>query len=143
MSPPSESAEGGFEIVEHTADVGIRAWAASAPALFESMARGLFDILGAWAPGDGDTVEIELEGRDLGALLVRWLNELIFVQESRDAIFTGVEVEDVAAGRLRARLRVAPRLQELEGTAVKAATYHQLQVKEDAERWSALVYVDV
>ena len=35
----------GFEIVEHTADVGIRGWGRDLPELFAAMARGLFSIV--------------------------------------------------------------------------------------------------
>jgi SHS2 domain-containing protein len=43
----------GYEILEHTADVGLRAHAPTVTTLFEQTTRGLCDIAGIWqdAPG--------------------------------------------------------------------------------------------
>ena len=41
-----------FEILEHTADIGLRAHGESMEALFENAAAGMLEILGA-AAGDG------------------------------------------------------------------------------------------
>ena len=41
---------GGFELLEHTADVGIRAWAATLEEAFEHATEGLAEVQGA-GPG--------------------------------------------------------------------------------------------
>lgn len=133
----------GFEVIEHTADVGIIARGESPEEMFEQASLGLFDIMGAWDPGEGETIEISLQARDLGALLVDWLNELLYIRDTRDAIFAGLSVDDIRNCRLRGWIRVAPRQGELEGTAVKAVTHHQLKVEELDEVWSARLFVDV
>ncbi|MGH2754231.1 MAG: archease [Actinomycetota bacterium] len=132
----------GFEIIEHTADVGIRAHGATLEELFEQAARGLFDILDAWHPGAGEDVRVELEPSDRAGALVDWLNELLFIQETRDIVFTDLRVGKVEGG-LDASVRVRPRAGTLEGTAVKAATWHQLEVEPDEAGWRARVYLDV
>ncbi|MFN2545118.1 MAG: archease, partial [Actinomycetota bacterium] len=43
----------GYEILEHTADVGIRAFAPTLASVFEQAAWGLAEILGAVDPGRG------------------------------------------------------------------------------------------
>ena len=134
---------GGFEIVEHTADVGIRAWGRTAEELFEQAARGLLDITGALQPGGGDKRDVELEARDLGGLLVDWLGEIVYLQDAADAVITDLEVTSIANNRLTGSVAASARTTELEGTAVKAVTYHQLEVKETPEGWTATVYVDV
>jgi SHS2 domain-containing protein len=134
---------GGFEIVEHTADVGIRAWGDSAEELFEQAARGLLDISGAWRPGGGKEQPIELESGDLGGLLVDWLNEILYLQETRNAVISDLQVASVAGNGLTASIALAERPEEIEGTAVKAVTYHQLKVVDTGDGWEARVYVDV
>jgi SHS2 domain-containing protein len=134
---------GRFEILEHTADVGVRAWGADLPETFEMATRGLADISGTWAPGAGDPVDIEVRADDVEAALVDWLNEALWLQDSRDAVITRIEVDAVTEGGAAGRLWLAPRDRELDGTAVKAVTYHQLDVSPDPAGWVAQVYVDV
>lgn len=137
-----------FEILEHTADVGIKAEAVDLPGVFEQATLGLLDIIGTWAPGAGgdpETVEIAVEAGDAGALLVEWLGEVLYVHDSRDAIVTSLEMSEVTAGRAAGRIGIAPRDEETYegGTQVKAITYHRLSVEEAPDGWAATVYVDV
>ena len=134
---------GGFEIIEHTADVGIEATAATLEEVFEQTAHGLFDILGAWDPGPGETTNLLLEPADEAGLLVDWLNELLFLQDTQDIVFTALEVGKVDENGLRATIGTKPRVRTLDGTAVKAATFHRLKVAEEGAGWTARVYLDV
>lgn len=135
---------GGFEHIEHTADVGIRAWDGSLEGCFEQAARGLLAIMDAWKPGPGERVHVVLEARDPVALMVDWLSEVLYLQDTRDAVVGAVDVERVDDTRLKASVTLAPRGDEsLEGTAVKAITYHKLAIHEHPDGWTAQVYVDV
>ncbi len=135
----------GFEIVEHTADVGIKAWAIDVPGVFEQATLGLLEIVGAWRPGEGEPSQLHVEADDLGALLVDWLGEVLWLQDSRDAVVTSVEVASAEAGQAIGELGLAPREgdEPLEGTQVKAITYHRLRVEETSSGWEAEIYVDV
>jgi SHS2 domain-containing protein len=134
---------GGYEIIEHTADVGIEAADSTLEGVFEQIAHGLFEILGAWEPGPGDEVELELEPADHGGLLVDWLNELLFIQDTRDIVFTSLKVGKIDDRGLHATIEIKPRTTALDGTAVKAATFHRLSVEERDQGWNARVYLDV
>ena len=135
----------GFEIVEHTADVGIRAWGATPEEAFEQTTHGLLEITGAWRPGDGGTIdEIAVEARDLGALLVDWLDDVLYMQDATDSVITSISVDEVNGSRARGRVGHAPREEELEGTAVKAITYHRLVVEREPDgSWRTQVYLDI
>lgn len=133
-----------FEIVEHTADVGVRASAPTIESLFEETTRGLLEITGSLVPGVGEWVEFEVESRDLAGALVDWLGEALYLQDSRDAVVTDIRVESVDGGRARGALSLAPRNDaDLEGTAVKAITYHQLVVEPFESGWRCRFFVDV
>jgi len=134
---------GGYEIIEHTADVGIEATAPTLEGVFERTARGLFDIMGAWDPGPGEPTSIVLEPADDAGLLVDWLNELLFVQDTQDIVFTALDVGKVDGDGLRATIGTRSRSSTLDGTAVKAATFHRLKVAEEGGVWTARVYLDV
>ena len=150
---------GGFELLEHTADVGIRAWAGSLEAAFERATEGLAEVLGAlrpkggsggppgWStgePGPGDLVPVEVTADDLGGLLVDWLNEVLWLREVRQAALAGVEVERVGDGVARGSVALATGGPDPDGTFVKAVTYHRLRVEPDPSGgWLVEVYLDV
>ncbi|MDQ4025358.1 MAG: archease [Actinomycetota bacterium] len=136
-----------FEILEHTADVGIKAEAVDLPGVFEQATLGLLDIIGTWSPGSEsrETVPVAVEAGDVEALLVDWLGEVLYVHDSRDAVVTSLEVSEVTPERAAGKIGIAPRDEDAYegGTQVKAITYHRLAVEETPEGWTATVYVDV
>jgi len=134
----------GYEILEHTADVGVRAHAPTATSLFEQTTRGLCDIAGIWQHGSGRAVEIDVEARDREGVLVDWLNEVLYVHDSGNVAVCSVEVDEASEKRARGRITVRPLGEESEtAIQVKAVTYHQLEVRETASGWSATVFFDI
>jgi len=134
----------GYEIVEHTADVGLRAWGATLEETFEQATHALLEISGAVGTGRGESEAIEVEADDLAALLADWLGEVLYLQDARDAVIDSVRVEVVDAGRARGAVSLSPKGERsLMGTAVKAITYHQLEVELRGDLWTAQVFVDV
>jgi SHS2 domain-containing protein len=131
----------GHELLEHTADVGLRVWAATLDELFAESAAGLIDVMGT-AVGPADRREsVDLEARDLGALFVDWLSEVLFLFEARDIVPRAIDVHvERDPWRLRATIEgpSAERFTQ-SGPAVKAVTYHGLHVDENEAR----VYLDV
>lgn len=159
-SPPGtgRARPGGFELLEHTADVGIRAWGASLEEAFEHATKGLAEVLGALGPGGsggppggspgasgpGQATPVEVTAPDPGGLLVDWLNEVLWLLEVGDAALAAVRVERVADGMARGSVEVAPGGPDPDGTFVKAVTYHRLRVEPDpGGGWLLEVYLDV
>jgi SHS2 domain-containing protein len=139
MSAP----DAGFEILEHTADVGVRSWGPTPEEAFRQSALGLLDIVGAWHPGAGQRETIEVEGRDRAAVLVDWLGEVLYLQDSRDVVVSDLGVDVVTEKSAAGWVELAERPLTIEGTAVKAITYHQLDVTRSGDRWEATVYLDI
>jgi len=135
-----------FEIFPHTADVGLRVRAASAPELFVEAARGfgtlLVENLEEVAPRRA--VRFVLGAADLDDLLRDWLQELLFTFETRRLLFSCFEVELGAHG-----LSATARGEELDfarhrvNHEVKAVTYHGLFVSETPAGWVAEVIFDI
>ena len=136
---------GGFEHIEHTADIGVKAWDETLEGCFEQATLGVLDIMAAWRPGDSDeTVPIEVRARDLGGVLVDWLSEVLYIHESRDAVVTAIDIDSVDETEARGTISISDRDDEvLEGTAVKAVTYHQLDISPSDTGWAATLIVDV
>jgi SHS2 domain-containing protein len=146
----SDGAVGGHDFLEHTADIGIRAWGSSREEAFREAGWGLAEILGIAGPERGAsgprgrTVEVDLSDGDDGGLLVDFLNELLAVHETEGVAFAAIDVHGVGPGGLRATLEVIPADQQRETTGVKAATYHQLLVQERSDgEVEVRVYLDV
>jgi SHS2 domain-containing protein len=142
----------GFELLAHTADVGIRAWAGTLEAAFERANEGLAEVMGALAPGwspgasgePGETVPVEVTASDPGGLLVDWLNEVLWLLEVSQAALAGVRVERVGDGTASGSVDVAPGGPDPDGTFVKAVTYHRLRVEPGpGGGWLVEVYLDV
>jgi SHS2 domain-containing protein len=74
--------------------------------------------------------------------LVAWLNELLYLSETEDVLFTRFEVTitDSPDPALTARLRGVPGRGHL--AHVKAVTYHHLSVVQSANGWQATVTFD-
>jgi len=135
---------GGFELLEHTADVGVRARGATLEEAFEQATLGLAEVLGARRPGQGEVVAVEVTAPDPGALLVDWLNEVLWLHETRGhAAIAAVGVERVGGDRAAGSVTFSSTDPPADGTFVKAVTYHRLRVGRDAGGWLAEVYLDV
>jgi SHS2 domain-containing protein len=135
-----------FETFEHTADIGLAARGATLEELFANAAMGLVDLMVDPAGlGDGIHVEVTVSAPDREALLVAWLNELLYQLDSgaflprrcRITRLTGTQLgADLWGDRLDRGRHALRRL-------VKAATYHGLHVAQDGGRWEARVILDL
>src|SRR5256885_13017328 len=73
-----------YEEIEHTADVGIRAYGSTLNELFANAAEGMFSLI-----ADLDSVkpvgavEVLLAAEDVETLLLRWLSELLYIHETQ------------------------------------------------------------
>jgi SHS2 domain-containing protein len=135
---------GEYEILEHTADIGLRVRGKSLEELFLEAARGLAEIIGVWKPQDGEKQEITLRADDPGALLVDWLSEILYLHDARNASIAEVQVEQVDEKGIAGSVSLVPMKEPPdEGIQVKAITYHQLKVERSDGGWTAEVYLDV
>jgi SHS2 domain-containing protein len=136
---------GRFEILEHTADVGLRLAGGSPEEVLEAAAEGLATLQGAWFPGEGEEEPVEVTASDLAGLLVAWLDEVLYLLESRDAVLGGARVEAPEGGRVTGALRLGARgHRDLESVGVKAATLHRVRFEREPNgTWAADVYLDV
>lgn len=132
----------GYQEIEHTADRALRVWGRELPDLFVAAARGMYSLL---SDGYGSVPttwrEISLVGWDQETLLVDWLNELLYLTETEHLLFVDYEVESLTATALMARVGGVPG--RVTRTIVKAATFHDLALVQDDDKWSAVITFDV
>lgn len=122
----------GFQIIDHTADVGLRATGDTLAEAFANAAKGMFSIITDLAAiQTRESQRITVSAPDLEALLVNWLNELLYRFEVDGILFADFAVETLDQQRLEATClgeRIDPQRHHI-NTGVKAATYHQIEVK--------------
>lgn len=134
----------GFELLEHTADVGIRAFGPDLAEAFTQAALALAELMGVRVPGPGERRLVRVEGEDEEDLLVAFLNELLYLHETELAGFGRIDVREVSDRALEAWVELVPLRGPGSGVAVKAATYHQVAVERRPDGTVEVrVYVDV
>ncbi len=123
----------GFQILDHTADVGIRATGTDMAEAFANAARGMFSII-----TDLNTIrrreshQVTVTAPDQEALLVNWLNELLYRFEVDGLLFADFAIGVMSQRKMQATCtgeRVDLQQHPMK-TGVKAATYHGLEVKQ-------------
>lgn len=133
-----------FEIVESTADIGVRVRADDLETFFEDAARGMFHII-CDEPVEGWPAahEVALDAPDTATLLVDWLSELLYLFEVKKFFFQKAAFHSVGAAGLRATVSGTAFRGELAGTEIKAVTYHLLEVARGAGGYETTVYFDL
>jgi SHS2 domain-containing protein len=78
---------------------------------------------------------------DYESLLVNWLTELLWLQESHHETYQRFNIETLSPTALRAQVFGTP----MTGVdkIIKAVTYHNLEIKQTREGWQVVVVVDV
>lgn len=131
------------EIVEHLGEIRLRLRAAGVGELVAVAGRALAELeLGhAPEPSGGAWRDVTVQGRDREALLVNWLNELIYLAETERWVATEFATARVTDTELQMRARgvtvdTAP-------SQVKAATFHGLHIAAVTGGVEAEVVLDV
>jgi len=138
-----------FEIIDHTADIGIVAYGKTKREVFINAAKGMFEII---AGENRDLKEnfydkIKLEAKSLEDLLIAWLNELLYISEIKLVILNKFKIKELSDVQIKAEVggtkinHLSVRIKR----EVKAVTYHRLEIIKDEESglWSAQVIFDI
>lgn len=145
----------GWEAMDHTADIGFRAWAPSLDDLFAVAAEAVMSLgvaLAGVEPVSQRTVRVE--GLDAEELLVAWLQELLYLWTAEGFVACRFRVKTASPGAQGTK--GAWRLEgSIEGerwdpgkheayTDIKAVTYHDLRIRRERSPEGGSVYrVDV
>jgi SHS2 domain-containing protein len=128
---------------EHIGEVQLRVVARSLPELFAQAGLALAELMaeqrGNISSESKEAVAIQAPDRE--ALLVEWLNELIFRAETKQKIYDELQIDYLSDRELRAQIRGA--FPHGLRTAVKAATFHGLKIAPVGDGYCATVVLDV
>lgn len=139
-----------IEMLDHTADVGFRVRASTLEGLFDEARRALLMVVFERPPEEGDERrEVRLSAHDKETLVVRWLNEVVYLIQDSGFVPARAEIRIQESGgtglSLEASLAGTSLLLEEYGWQgeIKSATFHGLRVTNDEEGWHAQVILDV
>lgn len=141
-----------YRELEHTADRALKVWGEGLSDLLAGAARGMCSLmgdLGNLTPDVWRTIRVEADDRE--ALLVHWLNELLYVIEQEGLLFLEFHVESVTLSeKVWAETAPAMLVAYVGGAVapvtrshIKAATFHDLALVEDSTGWSVTITFDV
>jgi len=131
----------GFEEIPHTADWSLRVWADDLEGLLAESARGMYWLAEAEIVDQPRIKRIfEAEGIDGESLLVAFLSELVYYAEQEYAGFNNFEIS-IKNDRLKVEMEGAP-LKSL-SKAIKAVTWHKLEIQKSARGLEVEIVFDV
>jgi SHS2 domain-containing protein len=138
-----------YQLIEHTADTGVRVAGANLGELFSNAALAMFDIIAeerprthkAQAPAISNPLYLRAD--NLEELFVNWLNELLSLSAAKELIFSKFKINKLQDNMLEATVAGRDIKDYRVNSEIKAATYHQLKIEKSADGWQAEVIFDV
>ncbi len=136
-----------FELFDHTADIGVRAYAPTLGGLVAPATEGLYTVIGQLVPqaGAGQPVRFEMAGDEPAVMLRDYLAEILRLFETRKQIATEIDVQEFDGERLAvaACSRPLDRQRSQYEHEVKAVTYHELRIRPVSDGFEATYIVDI
>ncbi|MCX7857969.1 MAG: archease [Deltaproteobacteria bacterium] len=134
-----------FSIIDHEADICVEIRGESLEQLYSNAASALFSIMIEVEDTSAEEcVKKKVEIKRNGELLISFLNELLFLWETEGLVLYDLSVE-LTDDALKATLwgsKFNPEIHTVK-KVIKAATYHNFEIKRDKKGYIARVVFDV
>lgn len=140
----------GFEYLDHTSDIIVRAHGKNLEEAFEQAAMALMNILVQNLQHVSQTTErrFNVSGASLEELLYRYLEEFLFIFDTERLVFSKVEVS-VNRGGSEFEANISAHGEKFNpakhrpGIEVKAVTYHMMSIKQREGITEVLFLLDI
>ncbi|MBU1119349.1 archease [Patescibacteria group bacterium] len=133
-----------YEILEHTADLKIKAYGKSLEELFMNAARGLMSVMyeeeSSKEGKEVSDVVLETSGPDKEALLVNWLSDILLESDTRNVYCFDFSIHTINEQKISSTMKC---IKSVAKEDVKAITYHGLTIKKHNGKLEATILVDV
>jgi len=131
-----------YETLEHKADLRIRAFGKTKEELFLNMMKGMMESMRSEGIKKGENRKIKITSPDLGALLVDFLSEVLYLSQVNKEIYKDVRFKKFTDTELKGEL--TGQKVERFGEDIKAVTYHGLEICQRKDgTWEAIVLFDI
>jgi SHS2 domain-containing protein len=132
-----------YEILEHKADLKIRGFGRSKEELFLNMMVGMAECMQPEIQKAGKKVtrQFTIQSLDFPTLLVDFLNEVLYLSQTNKETYTDVRFNKLTEAELECEIsgQKVKRFNE----DIKAVTYHDLEIKNVDNNWTAIVLFDI
>ena len=133
-----------YEFLPHTADLKVRARGTTVEAAFMESAMALKEaISGGIGISSLERRRIRVEGHDRESLLYSFLEEIIYLLDAEEFVLAGVSDIRIGDGFLEAVLAGSPAAGYHFANSVKAVTYSEMMIRQDAGGWVIEFVLDV
>jgi len=131
-----------FEILDHKADLRLRAFGKNKKQLFENAMIGMEHLLRAEGKRlKSKPKEIKIKSNDLNSLLVDFLSEINYLNEANKEIYDKVKFAKFSDRELEGSLSGC-KVKSF-GLVIKGVTYHNLEIKQRNKIWQATILFDI
>lgn len=133
----------GYKILEHPADVRMRALGETKEKLFINAAKGMMEILQSkiQTPPSKYQRNIRVKSVDLNALLVDFLSEVLYLIQTNKEIYDKIKFEEFTDNELEARL-FGNKIESF-GEDIKGVTHHDLKIEQKNGLYEATILFDI
>lgn len=140
---PFDKLRARYEILEHKADLKIRAFGRNKEELFLNMLLGMRDSQKPEIKSRKKTKkELKIKSVDPAALLVDFLNEVIYLSQINKEVYIYINFKKLKNNELEGEL-IGQKINKF-GEDIKAATFHNLEVKQAKNKmWEGTVLFDI
>jgi len=133
-----------FDILEHKADLKIRAFWKTKEELFLNMLSGMSENMKPelQKPGEKTKRKIKLSSFDFQALLVDFLSEILYLSQVNKEVFFEAKFKKFTDKEIEAG--ISGQKVERFGEDIKAVTHHNLEIKQTKDKtWEGTVLFDI
>ncbi len=130
------------QILEHKADLKIRAFGRTKKELFLNMLLGMAENQKAEKLKTKVKRQIKIKSLDLAALLVDFLSEALYLSQVNQEVYDSVKFSKFADTELAGEL-IGQKVERFDED-IKAVTYHNLEIKQTKDGgWQAIILFDI
>jgi SHS2 domain-containing protein len=131
-----------YKILEHLADLKIRAFGKTKEELFLNMMAGMFESARYESEGKEIKRKIKISSLDFPSLLVDFLSQVLYFCETKKEVYHGLEFKKLTEKELEGTL-IGKKLKRM-GVHIKGVTYHDLDIHQRKDgSWEATVLFDI
>lgn len=134
-----------YELIDHTADTGIKVWGKSPAELFRNAAMALTDIIVEGSVASTVSENISIKSEDYENLMVDWLEEVLYLFDTKKFLASNITVKRMDSTNIEAQLQGSTfdSAHQTIKKEVKAITYHNLKVWKEEDKWLATIIFDI
>jgi len=135
-----------YELLEHTADLGIKVWGTDLNELFIHSAKAMYELIAS--PKNikpEELFEVKIEAQDRDQLLRDWLSELLYYFNVKNILlcsFSITDIEDTSIVSTVKGEKIDPKRHDLM-REIKAVTFHSLNIEEEYNKLATDIIFDI